>query len=370
MSLLSDLGARIGAQLKNKLDKTAKAADSDKLDGLDSSQFLRSDVQTNLSSNLSVSGEFFATNMFGGFPLAPNMIHNSYMNRTDANGIPLGWSTVSGVTIKAVSPFTKAFEGRYVPTSYHDANPSLFTNDPELATETVTYWYGNYNKGPRIQRGGMGDGWHSLSDGKILKISGTGFTASQHNYVSMPMERNNLGAKWLFYCWVKIVKGTTFGAGVDSGYMGVARGDTVSKATTDAGSQGWYRYFTLATSSQITSLDGLAFSIGITPDANGDFEYYIALPYLANVNYKGTNLDVWTGSTLDKLMREGVYITPLSGNMGIGQEASSTSKLAVAGNIETTGTITTAGSPVMTGTKTISTSAPSGGSHGDVWYQV
>ena len=56
MSLLSDLGARIGAQLKNKLDKTAKATDSYKLDGLDSTQFLRSDTSSTFTGNLTISG--------------------------------------------------------------------------------------------------------------------------------------------------------------------------------------------------------------------------------------------------------------------------------------------------------------------------
>ncbi|HGS5147692.1 TPA: tail fiber protein [Vibrio parahaemolyticus] len=41
----------------SKLGKTEKAADSDKLDGLDSTQFLRSDVSDTMSGNLTVSGK-------------------------------------------------------------------------------------------------------------------------------------------------------------------------------------------------------------------------------------------------------------------------------------------------------------------------
>lgn len=49
----------------NFLGKTAKAADSDKLDNLDSTQFLRSDTNATLSGNLTVTGDVSA-NLFSG----------------------------------------------------------------------------------------------------------------------------------------------------------------------------------------------------------------------------------------------------------------------------------------------------------------
>jgi len=264
-----------------------------------------------VSGNVTVSGEFFtAQPAFGGFPLAPNLIHNSYMNRVTL-GVPDGYSVLGSITIEAVSPYTKAFEGPYVSTAVHDANPSGYVTDPELATSTTPYWFGNYFKGPRISRGGMADGWHSFNDGKILKITGTGVTTG-HCSIFLPKELNNLGAKWIFNAFVKITKGTHFTVGADAGYNRGNTGYSVTKAVADAGPQGWVRFSTLLNTSQITSIDGLAISMAILPDANGDIEGYVALPYLANVNYKGTNTDSWSGSVVDKLDRMGFYVNPSS----------------------------------------------------------
>lgn len=64
MSILSDIGTKIGSKIKElttlvntKLDKTAKAADSDKLDGLNSTQFLRSDTDDTFTGTLSLNGK-------------------------------------------------------------------------------------------------------------------------------------------------------------------------------------------------------------------------------------------------------------------------------------------------------------------------
>lgn len=285
---------------------------------------------------LHVEGDFFVSQpAWGGFPLAPNLIHNSYMSKVTSN-VPDGFST-TGLTIVAAHPYTAGFEGPYTPTA-----PVGSVNDPNLATETTPYWYGVYYKGPRIGRGGMADGWHSYGDGKILKVTGAGLTASSHCSVFMPKELNNLGAKWFFSAFVKIIKGTGFSYGTDAGYTGSAP-NFVTKATIDAGAQGWLRVSGIVDTSQITSIDGLAFSMGIHPDANGDVEAYIALPYLANVNYKGTNLDSWSNSILDKLMRQGLYIEPVdfatekvrittAGNVGIGTTTPGV-KLDVNGNV-------------------------------------
>ena len=160
----------------------------------------------------------------------------------------------------------------------------------------------------------MGDGWHSYGDGNLLKITGTGiasnYTASAHCAVYLPKELNNLGVYWIFSAFVKIVKGSAFTVGSDAGYIGINTGYSISKATCDQGPQGWTRYTTMLATSQITSIDGLAISMAVLPDANGDIEAYIALPYLANVNYKGQNVDSWSGSVVDKLQRQGVYIQP------------------------------------------------------------
>ena len=65
-------------------------------------------------------------------------------------------------------------------------------NDPELATQSTPYWFGVYNKGPRIGRGGMADGWHSYGDGNLLKVTGTGLASNSHCAIYMPKDLNML----------------------------------------------------------------------------------------------------------------------------------------------------------------------------------
>ena len=164
----------------------------------------------------------------------------------------------------------------------------------------------------------------------------TGLASNSHCAIYMPKDLNMLGATWLFSCFVKIVKGTYFTVGSDAGYSGGNTGYSVSKTVTDTGSQGWYRFSTLLGTSQITSIDGLAISMAVLPDATGAIEAYIALPYLANVTYKGTNQDSWAGSVIDNLMRNGLYINPSTQNVTLsgsfsGTSASFSSTLSVSG---------------------------------------
>lgn len=258
--------------------------------------------------NFRTTGEFFAEQpAWGGFPLAPNLIHNSYMNKV-TNGVPDGWSVLGDITIEAVSPWTKAFEGPYTAEA-----PANAVDNPEDATESNPYWFSRYYNGPRIGRGGMRSGWHSQGDGKILKVTGSGIVSPAHCAIYPPKEENNLGAKWLFSCFVKIVRGSAFKVGTDAGYRAVSGTQLASKAQTDAGPQGWIRVSGMLGTSQITRLDGLAMSLSIIPDAEGEIEGYIALPYLANATYKGTNYDSWSGSVIDKLARQGLYIHPSNG---------------------------------------------------------
>jgi len=272
--------------------------------------------------NFRTTGEFFAEQpAWGGFPLAPNLIHNSYMNN-HTDGVPDGWSVLGDINIEVVSPWTKAFEGPYTA----DA-PANAVADPELATESNPYWFSRYYNGPRISRGGMRSGWHSQGDGKILKVTGSGIVSPAHCAIYPPKEENNLGAKWLFSCFVKIVRGSAFKVGTDAGYRAVSGTQLASKAQTDAGPQGWIRVSGMLGTSQITRLDGLAMSLSIIPDAEGEIEGYIALPYLANATYKGTNYDSWSGSILDKLARQGLYIHPTNGAI-----TSSSSTFTIGGN--------------------------------------
>jgi hypothetical protein len=329
------------------------------------SDIIKSEVEAVLTGNISshthsylptaggtVSGDVFVSGLAkGGFPFAPNMIRNSYMSILDGT-IPRGFEAygTSYLIVEATSPLAKGFEGRYVSTAYHDANLGEFVATPDLAVDSAaSYWYGNYNKGPRIQRGGLYDGWGSYNGGRILKVTNNpavtwqGYdTTAYHAAVTLPIDSNALGARWLFTCWVHIAKGECFGVGADAGYKcKITPPNSVSKTTTDAGPQGWYRYSAMVSSSQITKLEALAMSMGFIPDSNGDLEVYLALPYLQNLMYQGTNLDAWVGSLSDTLYRGGFLFDFQSKTLKIGGDtmngAPATESLEVVGNIVATG---------------------------------
>lgn len=326
-------------------------------DGLDA---VAGDLQITQNGNrratVRTSGEFnvpgiISTNSYinkGAF-MPPNLIINSYMNRIDGSH-PLGFTAIYGsdtnLTVETASPFCKAFEGRYVSTSYHDANPTLFVADPADATDSShSYWFGNYNKGPRIQRGGLGDGWHGVTDGHILKVTGSGITASDAMVaVGMEFERNVLGTKWFFSCWVHIAKGATACFGSDAGYRRNTGDIQVTKAQADACDQGWYRVKGICSTSQITSFDGLALSFGCIPDANGDVEMYLALPYVTALTQHGTNQETWMPSINDTLYRDGVSIDTVHDRIGIFTYSPAypldvTGNTNIAGNLTLTGTV-------------------------------
>jgi hypothetical protein len=301
------------------------------------------------NSNLNVDGI-----AKGGFPLVPNMIYNSYMSILTDSGVPVGFSVFNGdasyLSIEATSPLDKAFEGRYVSTEYYNANLSEFVSSVNDATgPDASYWFGHYNKGPRISRGGMYDGWHYVGDGHILKITNNPLVSwvgyddgANHCAVTMTFDYNSLGAKWLFTCWVKMISGDSFGVGSDAGYRAKPNPpNSVSKEDIQAATDGWYRYSAIVSTSQITSLDNLAMSLGFIPESDGSIEAYLALPYLQNLTWEGTNLDSWTGSFSDHLYRNGFLIDPTNRTVKISNTVRSgttaNERLEVEGNAKITG---------------------------------
>jgi hypothetical protein len=263
---------------------------------------------TNPKAKLDVTGNINTTGIISGSHLPPNLIRNSYMNILDGTK-PAGYSVLGNVTLEAVHPYTKGFEGPYVPDKPSNAATSVGT-----ATEANPYYFGQYNKGLRASRGGLADGWGSFPDGRILKVTGNNSVPSQ-TCIFFPFESNVLTNKVHFKAWLKIVSGAKVGFGVDAGYypnspMGGA-GLILTKDQTDAAPDGWYQIDAVINISEVTNLGGTTFSMGI--ETNGTFEVYLALPYLANLDN-----DTWLPSVSDMLSRDGLTVHPSSGNVGIG----------------------------------------------------
>ncbi|MCP5047469.1 MAG: hypothetical protein GY940_09880, partial [bacterium] len=175
-------------------------------------------------------------------------------------------------------------------------------------------YYGYYNKGPRARRGGLAGGWSTRKDGHILKITGTKDKDSRVVVVQFPIESRILTANLLFRAWVKISKGA-----VDLG-SDVGCYPRITRAMSEAAPDGWYFINTTFHSSHITSMmDGWSFTfkcMGELQGNAGEFEIYLALPYLANIEKDDS--PHWSPSTLDILSDYGTTIDPETRNVGIG----------------------------------------------------
>ncbi|WP_320052048.1 hypothetical protein [uncultured Acetobacteroides sp.] len=253
--------------------------------------------------------------------MGPNLINNSYMYMLDGNK-PTGFRTEGSIIIEAVHPYTKGFEGPYCPTAPAGAAASV-----DAATAASPYWFGVYNKGSRIWRGGLADGWHSYSDGHILKITGDG-SKNENNMVIFPFETNIFSQTVRFRAWIKIVNADWVGFGNDAGYYYGQKNTgnfSVTKSVTDAAQDGWYFIDKTFTICSTTSLDNFAFSLGVSGQ---NIEVYLALPQLTPVDPTG-----WRSSITDVISREGITINPTTKNVGIGTYDTKGHKLAVAGSM-------------------------------------
>ena len=255
--------------------------------------------------------------LFAQAAVTPNLIRNSYMDLIEG-GRPIGFNYNGAMSVQAVHPYTQGFEGPYLA-----AAPAGAAASPDDATETSPYWYGVFNKGPRATRGGLADGWGSLPGGKILRIAGNNTGAS--TLIQFPMEKSALTGKVRLRAWIKIVSGDLVGFGYDAGQGNAAWGNfNVTKATADTGPQGWYYIDNIVPISRVTSIAGNSFCMGIK---GSNFEVYLALPHLSVVEDQS-----WLPSVSDMLYRDGLFIHPLTQNIGIGTTDTKGYKLAVNGD--------------------------------------
>ena len=251
--------------------------------------------------------------------VTPNLVRNSFMNILDGNQ-PAGYTVYGNLSLTAVHPFTKGFEGPYTPSA-----PAGAVGSPDQATETSPYWYGVYNKGSRANRGGLAGGWGAMSDGKILKI--TGDNSGTHTFVRLPVERNVLTNRLRLRAWVKIVSGSQVSFGTDAGIANIMRGFVLTKATADQALNGWYRIDTEIGISEVTNLEGNAIAMGLL---GSNLEVYLALPHVSVVNS-----DSWLPSPTDMLSRNGLTISPKDNYIGIGTgNAQPTERLELNGSFK------------------------------------
>ena len=135
---------------------------------------------------------------------SPNMRANSWLRSSYSGGSLTGYSAIGSCSIAAVSPYTKGFEGPYTPTIGSATAANL-----DSATASTPFWYGVFNIGPRMGRGGMTGGFGGTGDGNLLKItSSAGASKSYYDgcqiNLTAPVKRNQLR----FRAWVWCESGT------------------------------------------------------------------------------------------------------------------------------------------------------------------
>lgn len=101
-------------------------------------------------------------------------------NNQAGNGGTTGFGNGGDCSMSAQSPYYKGYEGHYWPNSTRST--ATFSSTLSGATPSTPYDYGQYNKGPRSVRGGLGDGWANQA-GNIFKIVKTGTSTTWSNGV-------------------------------------------------------------------------------------------------------------------------------------------------------------------------------------------
>lgn len=276
--------------------------------------------------------------------LPHNLIDNGFMNDLDTSGeLPIPRGIVTSVwahggtsphpTIEAVHPYTKAFEGPYVSTC-----PSTAVNDANLANLTNPYCFGRYNMGPRTVRGGLSGGWGGRSDGKILKVTGTRNGGAPQ--IRFPARAANpiLASCYMFRAYVKIVQGS-IAIGHERVTPEFSRASPGWGEDDTANPQGWKYVEQVECSSLITcgagqcAMNMRVYFFGEGAGNAGDYEVYIALPYLLNID-TDNGYEHWTQSAYDMMKTYGPneFLTP-----------SSTGDVHVTGNLVVDGHLAVSG---------------------------
>ena len=142
-------------------------------------------------------------------PVAPNLIKNSLLREVDiSTSIPTGFSlntfrTGGSMNFAAVHPYCQGFEGCYTETA---PNNSVTPEKCAEAGADRPVWYGRYNMGPRLTRGGLSTGWATITDGHLLKLKGTRIDKHETT-VNMPCIEAGAATLVRFTAWIKCVKG-------------------------------------------------------------------------------------------------------------------------------------------------------------------
>ncbi|TDF41890.1 hypothetical protein EYS14_03340 [Alteromonadaceae bacterium M269] len=215
----------------------------------------------------------FRANVKNVIPMNHNLFSNSLMRSVEPEGHPTGFASV-GCSIEAVHPYTRGFEG-----IYRDLPPGNAAPSPELATETNPYWYGRFNKGARIRRGGLAGGWGGISDGHILKITSTPANAAK--LFRLPSTSFGVFRIIGLRFWIKIVSGS-LAIGNDAG-LHIRNGSNalpnlITKELTGTGQDGWYLYDGTISVSEVTTITDNVLNFGLPHDV--PCEIYIGTPYM------------------------------------------------------------------------------------------
>lgn len=212
-------------------------------------------------------------------PLPPNLFSNSLMRSVEPEGHPTGY-TYLNCHIEAVHPYTQGFEGPYL-----EERPDNAVDSVDQATKDNPYWFGRYNKGARIKRGGLAGGWGGISSGNILKASTTKDQGvGESKLFRVPVTSFGLFHSVVVQFWVKVTKGAV-GVGQDCGYFSQSYNDNrfvngIWDTNTGQYEDGWKFFKERVSTSQVVSLTGNALNFGFP--SGTDCEVYIALPYIYN----------------------------------------------------------------------------------------
>jgi len=229
-------------------------------------------------------------------PVAPNLIKNSLMQSLQPCGAPTGYTVNSfklggKITCNAVHPYTHGFEGCY---TREPPENSVRPKECALAKKGCPVFYGIYNMGPRLTRGGLYTGWHTIRNGHILKLVGNRRDQLETG-INLPVLGIGAASKVRFVAWIKCVKGCVmmsvdYRAWNNPGMLfkgkrlpGGCRPQDCAQAP-----QGWFQLDDVVPISNITKLNGghsfLLRCFGQPENGGlGDFEIYVALPYITLV---------------------------------------------------------------------------------------
>lgn len=295
--------------------------------------------------------------------LGTNLLSNGQMRQFDETGRPKGYAvdyyyklnpdTFGNVT--SVSPLFRCFEGLYRDTTaegFFENTPHSTTCDE--ATAEKPYYFGRYDKGKRLERGGIADGWMGFGGGRLARIQGnkapglpkeSGGTSSECVRLHLPINSMMTGRELRIRMWVKITKGRI---GWSTSVCGGS--SWVTKEMADASQDGWYFYDSMLNGGSLVARFGgsahqgnLVFR-GENPDGTGEFDITIGMLHVSQPEWQdnrlGQSSDNWQGSYLDNLATRGIVIDVETGNMGIGMSGPSslpTNKLDVNGGLTVNG---------------------------------